>query len=96
MWRTRGAQALRVTWKSDKRDVLPMHPETSSGIQVRLNAAGHVDALHGLPTPTVPRSTHVPRGLLAYSLTNDGILLANLFRCSRPTCLYGIFLALYV
>jgi hypothetical protein len=29
MWRTRGAQALRVTWKRDKQYVLPMHPETA-------------------------------------------------------------------
>ena len=55
-----------------------MHPETSSGIKVCLKAAGHVDPFHGLPTPTVPPSMHVPRGLLAYSLTNDWILLATL------------------
>jgi hypothetical protein len=72
-WRTRGAQARRVTWTRDQRAVRPMHPETAEGIQICINAAGHVDALHGLPTPTVPRSTHVPQGLLAYRLTNDGL-----------------------
>jgi hypothetical protein len=63
--RTRGANARRVTWKSMTRDVLPLHPEIAEGIQVSINAAGDVDDLHGLPSATVPRSTHVHGGLLA-------------------------------
>jgi hypothetical protein len=78
MGRTRGAQARRVTWTRAQRDVRPRPPETAEGLQGCRHAAGPVDALYGLPTPTVPRSTHVPQGLLASRLMNDGILLANL------------------
>jgi hypothetical protein len=68
-----GAHPQQVTWKDGYRDILAIHSKTVQRFQAALGVSGHGQDLDGLSIPRMPRSTTLPRGLLVWGLTNDGL-----------------------